>query len=111
MTVIKKPEMPHVNVIKRRAVKNIMPLIAYKHAQAQQANAGKTSHSQARAHLSWQSVGAKSKAKQTAQAPFTQGEMMVGLRHRPNARKSPVHSFAPLEGADHGKPCSPCQTS
>ena len=90
MTVIKKPGMPHANVIKREANKNVMPLIAYMHAWAQGANEGNTSHMQAPAHLNWQSVGTKSKAKQTAQAPNTQGQVIVGLRHRPNARNPPV---------------------
>ena len=44
MTVIKEPGMLHANVIKSRAFKNIMPLIAYMHARAQRANAGNTSH-------------------------------------------------------------------
>ena len=30
--------------------------------------------------------GHKSKAKQTAQAPITQGQVIVGLRHRPSAQ-------------------------
>ena len=59
-----------------------MPLIAYMHAWAQWANAGNTTHTQALAHLNWQTVGTKPKAKQTVQAPVTQGQVKVGLRHR-----------------------------
>ena len=75
-----------------------MPLIAYMHARAQRANAGITSHTQAPAHLNRQNVGTKSKAKQMAQAPITQGQVIVGLRRRPNARKPPVvcAQFCPL---------------
>ena len=75
-----------------------MPLIAYMHAWAQRANAGNTSHTQAPAHLNWQTVGTKPKPKQTAQAPITQGQVIVWLRHRPNARKPPVirAQFCPL---------------
>ena len=70
MTVIKKPGMADAHVIKCGAIKNRMPLIAYMHAWAQWANAGNTSHTQTPAHLKWQTVGTKSKAKQTAHAPI-----------------------------------------
>ena len=75
-----------------------MPLIAYMHAWAQRANAGHTRHTQASAHLNGQTVGTKPKVQQTAQAPVTQGQVIVGLRHRPSARKSLVvcAQFCPL---------------
>ena len=80
-----------------------MPLIAYTRAQAQWAN-GNTSHPQAPAHLNWQTVGAKAKAKQTAQGSYHSwaGDSGVaGLKHRPNARKPLVvcanmHHFASM---------------
>ena len=113
MAVIEKAGMAATNFPKRGAVKNIMPLIVYMHAWAQRANAGNTSHTQAPAHLNRQTVGIKPKANQPAQAPITQGQVIKGLRDRPNAHKPPVvcAHFAPLEGADLGEACSPCQTS
>ena len=93
-----------------------MPLTAYSymHAWEQWANTGKMSHTQAPAHLNWQTVGTKLKAKQTAQALITQGQVMVKLRHRPPMRANYrwyAHKFASLEGADQGETCSPSQTS
>lgn len=62
--------------------------------------------------------GQRAKAKQTTQAPATRGQMMAGLRHKPNACIPLVvwAQLAPLEAAVVEEACSPwvgqaCMTS
>ena len=72
MAVIRKAGMAGTNVSKQGPSEKIMPRITYMHAWAQWASAGNMSHTQAPAHLNWQTVGTEPKAKGMAQiAPVT----------------------------------------
>ena len=71
MTIIKKMLEAMANVIKSRALKTIVPLIAHMHALAEMADAGLA---QPPAHLNGQFVGTKPTTKQAAHASLTQGQ-------------------------------------
>ena len=84
MAIIKKLLEATTNVIKSRALKNIVPLITHMHARAERADAGNPRHAQPPAHLNGQRIRTKPETKQAAHAPVTHGQLKVWLRHRTN---------------------------
>ena len=86
MPIIKKFLEAETNVMKSRALKSIVPLIAHMHAWAKGANAGDPCHAQPPAHLNGQRVSTKPETKQAAHASVTQGQLKVRLWHRTDAR-------------------------
>ena len=66
MAIIKKMLEATMNVIKSRALKNIVPLITHMHAWAERADAGNPCHAQPPAHLNGQRVSTKPEMKTSA---------------------------------------------
>ena len=90
MTIIKKMLEDTTNVIKSRALKNIVPLIAHMHGWAERADAGNPCHkchAQPPANLNGQCVSTEPKIEQAANTSVTQGQLKLRLWHRTNASK------------------------
>ena len=87
MAIIKKMLEATVNVIKSRALKNIVPLLTHMHAWAERSGAGNPCHAQSPAHFNGQRVCTKLETKQAAHAPVTYRQLKVWLWHRTNACK------------------------
>ena len=85
-TVIKNRLEATTDVSKSWAF-NIVPLFTHMHARAKRANSRNPGHVQPPAHLNRQNMSTKPKTKQAAQAPATERQLKVRLRHVINARK------------------------
>ena len=75
MATVKEMLKATTNVIKSRALKNIVPLITYMHARAERADAGNPCHAQPPAHPNGQRVCTKLETKQAPHIPVTYGQL------------------------------------
>ena len=84
MAIINKMLKATTNLIKSKALKNIVPLITHMHAWAERADAGNLCAMCTR----WATHMHQAKTKQVAHAPVSYGQLKVWLWHWTNACKS-----------------------